>query len=154
MSIPAKGQKVMQDQDGIWLSAKLACQRTDLKRADLYRLARDGIFRHRGEDAKFNPAWFHEGDITAFVRTRLANVRNAPPKSPPKPRRKSTDAQIEAKHTREWKKAVERDRTIYARDLGRTGGRSGGAVSGVAAHLEGVMLYDIEQAKKKTRPKT
>jgi|GEM_PF-3386393 len=149
--MPGKRQKVMQDQNGIWLSATLACQRTGLKRADLYDIAQAGTIRHQGENPHGNPAWFHEADITAYVRSRAANTPDASSKPPAKPKRKPTDAQIEAKHTREWKKAVERDRNLYSRNLGLTGGRSAGPTGGVSAHLERVMLHEIEEANRRKK---
>lgn len=149
MAISNSRQKVMQDKDGIWLSATLACERTGLKRVELYRRALAGEIRHQGENPKGNPAWFFEAEITAIVRAKLSAARDAPPKATAKPKRKITDAALEASHTRQWKKAIEDDRNLYARNLGLTQGRRAGSAGPVAAHQERIMLFEISESNKK-----
>lgn len=154
MAISNRRQKVMQDKDGIWLSATLACERTGLKRAELYRRAMAGEIRHQGENPKGNPAWFLEVEITAIVRAKLATASDAVPKATAKPKRKMTDAELEASYTRQWKKEVEEDRNLYAQNLGLTHGRRAGSAGPVAAHQERIMRFEISEGiKKKSDPK-
>lgn len=128
-----RSMRVRQDADGIWLGISLAMQRTGLTRAELVQAASGGDLRTQEWDRRGVPVWFHEEDVT-----RLARQRQTTP-APAKPKRRMTDAQLEAMHTRTWKKEAETRRY--------RGGQIGN-------HLEGVMLHDIAaNNKRKTDPK-
>lgn len=100
MAAPRTKQAVMQDDRGIWLSARLAMQRTGLTWRALRDLAFADAVRNHGEAPNGDPLWFHEEDITAMVKAAAAEAAAQPP---PKPKRPLTDAQLEAMHTRQWK---------------------------------------------------
>lgn len=61
---------------------------------------------------------------------------------------KPNDAQLEAKHTRQWKRDLERERK-RRRDAPNSLGSGGG--SPVAAHQEKVMLQEVSEANAKRK---
>ena len=129
------GKLVLQDAEGIWLAPSLAAKRTGLSRRELARRAALGELSSRDDD-RGRPAWYREEDIAKLVRTLAFEKHGKADR--PKPKRKLSDAALEAKHTRAWKKEAE---------TRRYGG--GGAIE---AHLERVMIAETFEAAKAKKP--
>ena len=129
------GKLVLQDSEGIWLAPSLAANRTGLSRRELARRAALGELPSRDDD-RGRPAWYREDNIAKLVRT-LA-FENHGKADRPKPKRKLSDAALEAKHTRAWKAEAK---------TRRYGG--GGAIE---AHLERVMIAETFEAAKAKKP--
>lgn len=131
MAIPRTKQQVMQDANGIWLCAVLAVARSGLAWRDLREKAWADEIRHHGESRSGDPLWFHEEDITALARAQTAKQ----PEPTAKPKRRQTDAQLEAMHTRIWKNEAKTRRQSKP-------------TGGVSAHLERVLLSDLKKPGK------
>lgn len=124
-----QGKLVRHDADGIWLAAALAAEKSGLTKPELARRALAGELAFQGD--KFGrPVWFAEPQIMALARANHeAELAKAA-----KPKRKLTDAQMEAQHTRQWQAAAK---------VTRYGG--GGPVT---AHIERAMIAETMLPKK------
>lgn len=131
MAIPRTKQQVLQDAEGIWLCAVLAVARSGLAWRELREKAWAGEIRHQGENRTGDPLWFHEEDITAIARAQPAKQAELPAK----PKRKQTDAQLEAMHTRIWKNEAKTRRQSKP-------------TGGVSAHAERVLLSNLKKPEK------
>lgn len=122
---------VRQDAEGIWLALSLAAGKAGLTKSELIRRADADNVRFQ-PDKNDKPAWFFEPEITTMARQR----RETEIAKPVKQTRKPTDAQLEARMTRQWKEEAKTR-------------RYGGGPLG--AHADRVMLYDIEQNNAKRK---
>ena len=95
----------------------------------LQNMVREGSLRGQGEDRNGDPLWFHEEDITRIARAQQETQLQAKPK----PYRKQSDSQLEAMHTRQWKREAKSRRY------------RGNAQS---SHMERVMFMNKEPSDK------
>ncbi|KHS48259.1 hypothetical protein [Novosphingobium subterraneum] len=132
----------IKEQDGLeWYDETYTTKQTNQKKAQLHKKVESGKLRSLpGPDGK--PAWYAKPDVELLREAFLKRKQAAKAWKP-------SDQQLEAKHTREWKADVERDREAHRRNFGYTGALGPGRVSAIGAHQERVMAYDIEQANKK-----
>ena len=131
-----RGKLVWQDSDGIWLAPSLAAKRSGLSKPELARRAALGALRSI-DDQSGQPVWYLEVEIAKLARDRaLAQQGKA---DRPKPARKLSDAALEAQHTRAWKQEAVTRR--YA------------VPTGVAAHMERIMIADTLDPAKAKKPK-
>lgn len=130
---------VRQDASGIWLAAPLAAQKSGLTKPELFRRASAGELAYR-DDLPGRHWWYREDQITLLVKAR----GDAERAQPARPKVRRTDAQVEARHTRQWKSEIARERSA------RTKAGSGPGQPGpIANHLERAMLHEIAQNNAK-----
>lgn len=119
----------IREQDGIeWYDEAYTTKQTNQKPAQLHKKVDAGKLRCL-KDAQGTPRWYARPDVEALREAFLKRSKAAKAWKP-------SDEQLEARHTREWKEEAKTRRF------------RGGPF---AAHLEKVMLHDIERANAKRK---
>ena len=119
----------IREQDGIeWYDEAYTIKQTNQKPAQLHKKVEAGKLRSL-KDPQGIPRWYARPDVEALREAFLKRSKAARSRKP-------SDEQLEARHTRDWKEEAKTRR--YGNGP-------------VAAHLERVMLYDIERANAKRR---
>lgn len=85
--------------------------------------------------------WYARPDVEALREAYLKRSKAAKDRKP-------SDAQLEARHTREWQREMERERKALA---SAPHSLEPGRIGPVAAHLEKVMLREIDEANSKRK---
>jgi hypothetical protein len=130
----------IKEKDGIeWYDEPYTVKETNQSPEQLAKKVKAGTIRRFKQ--RNGGYWYARPDVEALREAYLK--RSAAAKG-----RKVSDKALEARYTRQWQREVEKDRTRRRKAEASLGP---GYVSGVGAHVERVMLYDIEQANAARR---